>query len=370
MSVVINASNIHTGGGVQVAVSFIAELYYKRHFDFDLVISNKVLQNLTSDVNLELFNSFEIVDSKIFSSTKSELLKKRHDVCFSVFGPVYSNVNCRSHICGFAQPWIINDKSVIRKYLKIDFFSYFKLWLKFAIQERFFKKYDQLVVEGEHVKTALVNKGFKGDHVTVVSNSINEVFFSKELWKKLRMNHDSTVNFGLISRGYPHKNIPFLKEVLNTLNKKYSFKSRLILTLSDVEMKNLGLTDCEFIETIGPILISECPSFYNNIDALLFPSLLECFSASPLEAMYMSKPCFVSDFNFNRNVCGDSAYYIDVNNCDLTAQLIVNAFLNKSEMEQKVTLGKEIANIIPTAENRAQSYLDLIKVYEVSNVQE
>jgi glycosyltransferase involved in cell wall biosynthesis len=63
----------------------------------------------------------------------------------------------------------------------------------------------------------------------------------------------------------------------------------------------------KYVYNLGPIPIPECASLYKECDAMFLPTLLECFSASYIEAMYMEKPIVTSDLDFAHTVCGNSA---------------------------------------------------------------
>ena len=65
------------------------------------------------------------------------------------------------------------------------------------------------------------------------------------------------------------------------------------------------------------------------MDAIIFPSLLECFSATPLEAMAMEKPFFASDREFIRDVCSDYALYFDPED-PISAANVINDYLENS----------------------------------------
>ena len=55
--------------------------------------------------------------------------------------------------------------------------------------------------------------------------------------------------------------------------------------------------------------LAQCPSYFKELDGIILPSLLECFSATPLEALIMGKPIFLSDRQFNKDVVGDFYFY-------------------------------------------------------------
>ena len=54
--------------------------------------------------------------------------------------------------------------------------------------------------------------------------------------------------------------------------------------------------------------LSDC--FYNCV-GLLFPTLLESFSGTHIEAMHFGLPILTSDLDFAHYVCGKAALYFD-----------------------------------------------------------
>ena len=62
---------------------------------------------------------------------------------------------------------------------------------------------------------------------------------------------------------------------------------------------------------MGPLKEGELAGYFLNADALFFPSLLESFSATYLEAMHFGLPILTSDLDFARYICGDAALYFN-----------------------------------------------------------
>lgn len=343
MRVLINATNLHVGGGIQVASSFIFELAELLKSDFkycevSVLCSEKVHQNLPLNFNKDVFTDFDIID--IFGIGRSSVFVREKfngfDVCFTVFGPLYFKPKVKKHICGFAQPWIaypINDV-----YSNLNLIDKFKSRLKFSIQSHIFKQYDQLIVEQQHVKDALVNIGYSQDKIAVVSNCVSTIYDMPILWKSLNFDRSKLkydINLGFIGRAYLHKNISVLKTVNDILINKYQFFCNFIFTFTKEEMDLLDFTHVDNFLTVGAIQVDQCPAFYNLLDALIFPSLLECFSASPIEAMKMDKTVIASGYPFVREVCGDAAFYFDPLSANDIASTIFNTFANRMLREKE-----------------------------------
>jgi len=367
MKVAINASNIHSGGALQVAISFIYELSLlknKNVYLLDLFVSKEIASYLSKlDVDFSVFNSYEVIDSygfkAFFSSLNSRI--KNYDVVFTVFGPNYLRVKAKKEIVGFAQPWMLNFNNPISE--KMSFLNKNILRLKFYIQWLFFLRADHYVVELEHVKKALVDiKGVDSKKISVVYNTVSSLYMDKSKWQPVRIKkNQEEISLGIVTRDYPHKNINILPMVAEALQAKHNLKAHFYTTLNDVEWAAKDAFFKKHVSTVGSLSPDQCPSFYEQIDAVVFPSLLECFSATPLEAMVMSKPLFASDRGFVRDVCGDHAVYFDPLDADDIALNIANYFKADTERAEQLQQARDHALGFSSAKGRAEQYLEIIQ---------
>lgn len=367
MKILINASNLHVGGGVQVASSFISELakllsHDKGQNEVSVFCSNKVFENI--NININVFNSFRIIN--IYGKGKANLEVKNlfegFDICFTVFGPFYLDIKVSKHICGFAQPWIAYPDNDV--YPMLNFKNRLLTKLKFLTQSFFFKRYDLLVVEQAHVKDALEKVGYDPEKISVVSNCVSSIYEDENNWQTLAFDFSNlveNVTLGFIGRPYLHKNIEILTSVNDILISKFKMKCNFLFTFTEDEMKSCGFSKHSNFYTVGEINTAQCPSFYKSLDALVFPSLLECFSASPIEAMRMNTTVIASDYPFVKEVCRDAAFYFNPLSADAIAETIYNTFENTELRAQKKQLGCQLVKGLPTAEERAVSYLNIIK---------
>ncbi|PCD87711.1 glycosyltransferase [Vibrio mediterranei] len=367
MKILINASNIHTGGGVQVASSFISELREilknDTQYSVSVIVSSQVERNLPKLLNKEVFADFTVLD--IFGLSLFNLGHIQSfsgfDVVFTVFGPFYLPLRTKKHICGFAQPWIAYPKNDV--YPKMNFPTKLQYKAKYLLQSLFFRTYDLLVVEQEHVKIALVDQGYNKDNIRVVSNCVSSVYDTPSEWariEELPEPNSKSLTLGFIGRAYLHKNVSILKDVQSLLCDKYNIHVSFLLTLKSCEMRQHGLEGVPGFYSVGAITVEQCPSFYNAIDALVFPSLLECFSASPIEAMKMSTPVFASNYPFITEVCRENAYYFDPLDADSIAKSIYGAYIHSEGMISKRNNALEMVNKMPTARDRALEFFSLI----------
>ncbi len=118
----------------------------------------------------------------------------------------------------------------------------------------------------------------------------------------------SPFTFLCLAHGYAHKNIDILLDAAQRLP-NYTHKSaKCVITIAPEQhpcarrlMERLGQGGLAGkIENIGPVPSEMLPQVYPSADALIFPTLLESFSRTYLEAMYFGLPILTSDRDFAR----------------------------------------------------------------------
>lgn len=365
-TVLINASNLHTGGGVQVAISFLYELSLMSNTDLSyihVVASNEVnigLEKLNAVFNG--FGHYEVLNTYGVRALNSKLNKKikHYDLVFTVFGPNYLRLKAKKEIVGFAQLWILNFSNPISK--NMGLFSRYKLRLKLSIQWLFFLRSDHYIVELEHVKNSLHKlKGIPFHNISVVHNTVSSLYINENKWSRIKLiKGQEDISLGIITRDYPHKNLNILPYIAQSLELNHNLKVHFYTTLNTDEWSTKSIFFKTYVSTTGSLRPDQCPSFYQQVDGVIFPSLLECFSATPLEAMVMEKPLFASNRNFVRDVCQNHAIYIDPLDADDIAYKIAEYFKSVTENEAKLRLAKEYALNFSSAEERAIKYLEII----------
>lgn len=363
----INSSNLHVGGGVQVAVSLIDELSRMDDLPVGLSIlaSDEVhanLENMNSDCSR--FSSYEVFNTNGLSTLWSALGNKVRgfDVVFTVFGPLYLRPARVVNIVGFAQPWIIYPNNEI--YRSLSFSQKLKTRLKFFAQSFFFRRADRLVVELGHVKTGLVARGFlDAGRIDVVHNCLGSVYLRPEQWRPLINNiAKKTFSIGFVGRDYPHKNTNILPEIKKSLNDMHGLDVDFFVTLNSSEWNSKSDFFRSSVSNVGVLDVAQCPSFYQQMDAVIFPSFLECFSATPLEAMAMKKPLFASDRGFVRDVCGDFAWYFDPEDPRSAADLIADYINNQAGRDgARLAAAREHVIKFSNAQQRAADYLRIMQ---------
>ncbi len=362
-SILINGSNIHSGGAIQVASSFIEELINLNEINFNLLVSKEINHELIKlNVNTNLFKSFIVYDvyglNALFDY-KFIKICNNYEKIFTIFGPLYSFKKPKKSIVGFAQPWIIFPQNEI--YNNYSLIKKIKTKLKYFIQSYFFLREDEIIVELEHVKNKL-SKNKNNKNIHVVYNCVSSIFNKKDQWSAINYKRKKNqILLGFLSRDYPHKNLKILPHVGKVLKKKYNFDIKFLVTLTKEEWRKKNNEFYKYVDNLGSLNIVQCPTFYNLIDGLIFPSLLECFSATPIEAMMMRKPVFASDRNFIRDACGDDLVYFDPNDINDIAYKIYKYFFKDNLSHNKI-LNKSYIRALKYNNpiNRAKKYIKIL----------
>lgn len=361
----INAANLHVGGGVQVATSVIGELTLLSELPSSLVVwaSDEVDLNLRKlNYDLTVFSSYKLVNSyglnlmdNFFSGRFRDF-----DVVFTIFGPLYVWGLSFVNISGFAQPWIIYPDNEI--YRSMGWVRRLTTRLRYRVQTFFFRRSDRLVVELIHVRSGLLAKGIGSpSNIDVIRNTLSAPYTTPSSWQPVAIpDADVAIKLGFVGRNYSHKNTCIFPSVVDALQRVNGIKARIYVTFTDEEWAACDDVFRAAVTNVGPLFVSQCPTFYSHMDAVIFPSLLECFSATPLEAMAMKKPLFASDRPFNRNVCHEHAHYFDPLSPESAADAIARVFKQGDPSPEALEAAREHALNFSNPKERAEKYLAIL----------
>lgn len=336
-----------------------------------LMVSSEVDSNLKSiGTRLDRFRGYFVEDHHglltIFSNLKKALGDSQ--AIFVIFGPLYITGLRVPTIVGFAQPWIIYPKNEI--YFDMGSLTKWKTKFKFLLQSFFFRRAELLVVELEHVRRGLSRVGIADtNRVRVVQNCLSGLYRNSDRWQPVPvLGGAHGFKLGYVGRNYPHKNTSIFPRIRKSLLDSYNLHVSIYVTFSEDEWFSCTQDFRDSVINVGPLNVAQCPSFYQQIDGVLFPSLLECFSATPLEAMAMKRPLFASDRPFNRDVCGDYAFYFDPCDPDSAAAAIARCLQDPVATKQKIQDAYDHVKAFPGPDTRAKRYLECVRQVVFKNV--
>jgi glycosyltransferase involved in cell wall biosynthesis len=248
-----------------------------------------------------------------------KMIKKFHpDVIWALGNMGLSRPPCRQVIL-VHQPHIIYES---KHYGKITFLERIKIavLIKWWLGENL--KHTDLVLCQTPVARDRFARSFNysADKIKIMPNAVSRFAMVDKLVAGIPSVFENSRYFNLffLTKFYSHKNL----EVLIDIFRKYPARLkdvRCIVTvtpqqhpnaqkfLSDISRYNLQ----EHILNVGPLEQKDLAGYYYNSNALLFPTLLESFSVTYLEAMHFGLPILTSDLDFARYVCGDAALYFN-----------------------------------------------------------
>lgn len=369
MKYVIDNSNLYAGGGIQVGISFINDLSklnlsneYHIIQSFKMAEAFKKIDYPSNFIFYDL--NVECEQSILVRAKQVKLLedKIKPDCIFTLFGPSYHKSNFPK-IVGFAIPHIIYPESPFIKNLSLS--KKIKNLLICKMKQYFFiKNADALVFETKDASKKFEKlSGFKNNYV--VSNTLNEVFLDESKWENFIFSDNNKLKILVVTANYPHKNLQVIPNIIRKLiNDKKIENFEFVITLDKNE---LNFPDfCEnYIQYIGKVSLNKLPSLYKQSTMVFIPTLLEVFSATYLEAMYMQKAIVASDMGFSRDICGDAAFYCDPTNIDdyaNTISLLLRDSKLRLDLEQK---GVSQVLKFGSSMDRTKSYLEIINELSV-----
>ncbi|NDJ57185.1 glycosyltransferase family 4 protein [Enterobacteriaceae bacterium 4M9] len=364
MKLLINASNLYVGGGVQVAVSYIEEAV-RINRPFCAAVSPVVYSQL-SDIAKSSCVQIDKSPSGMLNFGTRRKLDEIVSTCeittvFTIFGPSYWSPRKVHHIVGFALPWLIYDTQSVFK--KLTWKNKLKTILLSFLQPFFYRKNANAIITETEDVSLRVKKLLKKPDIDVytVSNTLNDIFKDDKQYDYSAIDKlpvKSAEDFWLltISHNHPHKNLDTIKELVKRLPPNYKF----VTTLDESFADELSSEHRERIIRLGAVTLFQCPPLYQTCDALFLPTLLECFSASYLEAMYTNKIILTSDLSFARAVCKDSAIYFDPYDINDIIDKILIVGEDSALRTEKTLSGKQVLSSFPDARQRAIKYFEIL----------
>lgn len=370
MKLLVNASNLVIGGGVQVGVWFIRTCIEKKvnaHFLF----SPKIYQELMSlNVDLQHVNYSVIEHSPSRDKAARSDIQRlcEHvapDAVYTIFGPAYVKFR-PPHITGFADGWVSHSTwesfkktfaSAPLNGLKLIAASIYKAW---AIRLA-----DAWIFEAKVAAVGLARRArLPQSQCHVVSNNCSDIFIRTPV-KPMQTGRRFSLLY--LTADYPHKGVINFIDYARELHAlavpatfvitidKHSPSARKILLQAAQE----GLLD--YFDFKGYVPISNVIGLMDESNVVMQMSYLETFSANYPEAMARKRPLLVSNYAFARNICDNAAIYVDPSDAKDVAKAINNLYKDEELQASLIANGKRVLGTFPTLEQRFEQYIQIIE---------
>lgn len=160
-----------------------------------------------------------------------------------------------------------------------------------------------------------------------------------------------------VSRNYPHKNLRVLGAVGDVLDGRGT-PVTFVLTLHAEEWASLDEATRRHSVNVGAVSVQQLTGLYASADACIFPSLVEAFSVTPLEALATGKPLVASDRPFVREIAGEIPWYADPRDPEALAEALTQAL--HSPDPERIEAGRRLTASWPSPRKRALAYLAII----------
>ena len=176
--------------------------------------------------------------------------------------------------------------------------------------------------------------------------------------------------FLCISWYFPYKNIEILAEALKHLPAYTRKPARCVINISADQhprarkllRRIAGDTFSERLISLGWIPSREAlAEVYRSADAYIFPSLMETFSFTYLEAMRFGLPILTSDRDFARDRCQDAALYFDPLDPKSVARSMARLIEDQELRARLVENGQRIVRQIPTWDEIAARFVEVLE---------
>lgn len=164
--------------------------------------------------------------------------------------------------------------------------------------------------------------GYKTDKIRILPNALpNFLPKAGKETAKARPHGISEDKFNclILTKYYPHKNPEIVLDACLRSGECFD-DTRFITTISErdnvhskkfIRRLNANPQLKDMVHNVGPIACEDLKSYYDSVQLVIMPTLIESFSVTYLEAMYFGVPILTSDMDFSRYICGDAAVYYD-----------------------------------------------------------
>lgn len=364
--VIVNATTLVVGGGIQVGISFIEQAIRNNEFKWLFLVSTGIYNNLSKEIKIDSrIICINTSPSKIISGYKSRTKIKQivndfnPDLIYSIGFPSYIRFK-KPELGRYTNPWEINTGKLPWHTIP-GFFNRVKIRLGILYRTLWARRADYLETQTESAQIGISKRVFYPfEKVFVIPNSPNSIFLKNgdqiinidEIFKR------DNVAF-CIAAPYKHKNLEIIPLVANILKFKNKLSVKFVLTLpkdSNIWLNILSkaneLNVNELIINIGPIKVSECVDFYNQSKIVFLPTLLEVFSATYLEAMAMKVPIITTDLDFAHDNCKQAALFYQPEDANDAANVIYRLINDKSLFFNQIKKGTEVLKTYPTLDEK------------------
>lgn len=357
MKVLINAilAKRIGGGSYQITQNYIRQTIHRKDISWAYIISEDLyadMKDFFDDCDAPVYVFRNQPDVAHYYSTQKRVYKIEcefePDIVYSIVAPSYYRFKRGKEVMRFTHPWITHPNQYLKKILGP--MGGLKLAIYNAPRIYFMKKCKYFITQSETAKKGICRiTGTRKDFVQVIPNTLPAYFLDITPTPNLNIEGYHIASVAAPQKG---KNLLLIPDFIHQLITRHNLNNVWVYTTIpttniiwqklEKRAKELGVSN--HIRNMGYVKQADLVSLYNRCNFIFFPSIMEVFSASLLEAMYFQLPVLASDLEFNRDVCKDCGTYFEPMNAIDAADKFINLIQSKEQQESIKAKGKEYIN--------------------------
>lgn len=375
VTILLNATTINNGGGIQAAVSLIRQIIEQCNYDdgarWIFTVSGEVRDQLAAfghalREGLDLCLERSPAKNWVSRTRLREFANERADLVFTIFGPAYTRFDC-PHLCGVADAWVTHSSKLAYSTLP-TFREKLQKAMLCAYKALWFRQADFWVVEHEVARAGLVSRlRLPPPKIFVVSNNCSQAYLSEKLAERPKA-LQSTIRILTFATDSPNKCLDLIPQVAAELVEQFHIDNvQFVLTLPQNNYaqsavarlaRRLGVE--RHIVNVGYVALKDGPALYKSCDIMLMPSVLETFSATYPESMRMGLPIVTSDLDFAQSICRDAAAYFTPRDAAGAARALAMLIRNSEIRSRLVVAGFRRVRDFPAPNEKYRQYRNII----------
>ncbi len=358
MKILVNAvsTKIHAGGAFQIACNFLVRSLQDSSVEWFYIVSQDVNNALKKQfASIKDGHCFVFPTQPDFRRTYYKVSRQirrleddiKPDVVYSIAAPSYLFFRTRE-VMRFTNPWVTHPNKF--SWSVFSFKNRLKKKIRCFVLRFMMRKCRYFITQTETTKKGILRiTKIPFENVCVVHNVLPAIYKTMDITP---FEQGTFFDIACIGNPTPHKNFDIIPIVLTELKRIGISNARFHTTIPKehplFERFSEQITKEDLLEcwvNHGRISQQELADVYRQCRFCFFPSLLEVFSASILEAMFYGLPILASDFPFNKDVLDDACLYFEPKNAKSAAEKLKKLIMDKNlqntlkmRMKKRITL--------------------------------
>jgi len=309
-------------------------LLREKYFD-SLVFKNKNIKKVLADYSHYSFKEQFLLPFQLFLLKPDVVHFPHFNVPFLWFGKYVVTIH----------DLIKHQSKGIKTTTHSPFAYWFKHTLYLFIVYSAVKRAKKIITPSKWWKDELTRiYNLTQDKVVVTYEGVDDKFNSKKEFSSGIIDRAKIKKPFIIYTGslYPHKNVDRLLEAIIKINKEKKVKLNLVLVcarnffLKRFEKKVKDKKADNLVKLVGFVDDKDLIALYKEAEAFVFPSLLEGFGLTGLEAMNLGLPTICSSASCLPEVYGRAVVYFDPLDVDDMVEKIIQV-ISDDDLKKRLT---------------------------------